>query len=111
MTEYLVGSDLTFSYGPRPVIQGVSLSVATGRATALVGPGGSGKTTLLWLLAGLLPPTSGRMGLASSPDPATSENFRAIHAKATQVGMVFQQPALWDHLTVHPPAPRCGDAL
>jgi ABC-type sugar transport system ATPase subunit len=61
----------------------VSLSLQRGRICALLGPSGAGKSTLLWLLAGLWRPGSGR-----------------VVCDTKKLGMVFQQPGLWDHLTV-----------
>ena len=58
--------DLTFGYGPTPVIRGVSLQIAGG-ITGLIGPNGSGKTTLLRLLAGTRQPASGRVLLDGTP--------------------------------------------
>jgi putative spermidine/putrescine transport system ATP-binding protein len=88
MTQTLTGMDLTFAYDGRDVLRGVTVSVRAGRVTAVIGPSGSGKTTLLWILAGLLPPKSGRVVVADTPDDAP-----------LSIGMVFQGSALWEHLT------------
>lgn len=64
-------------------LDSVSLELMPGEVCALIGPTGSGKSTLLWLMAGLLAPTAGRV----EPCPGT-------------LGMVFQDPSLWDHLRV-----------
>jgi iron complex transport system ATP-binding protein len=51
--------DLSVAYGPRIVLEGVSLEIAAGQWTAVVGPNGSGKSTLLRALAGLIKPNAG----------------------------------------------------
>lgn len=51
--------NLCKSYGKKPALENVSLSVEPGRVTGLLGPNGSGKTTLIKLVNGLLSPTSG----------------------------------------------------
>ncbi|MCK4625871.1 MAG: ABC transporter ATP-binding protein [Phycisphaerae bacterium] len=94
----LVGQDLNFSYDHRPILQEVSLRITPGKATVLVGPNGSGKTTLLWLLAGLLKPMDGRTGLSETNKSGQAE-LRAVDYRRVRIGMVFQQPTLWDHLT------------
>ena len=55
--------DVTFTYpqADRPVLDGLNLTIPAGRATAIVGANGAGKTTLIKLLAGLHPPTAGRI--------------------------------------------------
>ena len=60
-------SDVTFSYGDRPVVDGVSLDVEEGEFLGLVGPNGSGKTTLLELMIGLRRPDSGSVTLFGDP--------------------------------------------
>jgi len=67
----------------RNVLKGIDLSLRPGRVCALLGPSGTGKTTLLWVLAGLWQANRGKV-------------FR----DGGRIGMVFQQPGLWDHLTV-----------
>ena len=52
---------VSFSYGEKPVLSEVSVSVATGEFVCLLGPNGAGKTTLAQLIAGELSPTEGRV--------------------------------------------------
>ena len=54
--------------GPLTIVDGVSLEIAAGESVAVVGPSGAGKSTLLALLAGLDPPTAGKV-LARGPGP------------------------------------------
>ncbi len=91
--EYLVGENLSFSYGTVQVLRDVNVRIGLGSATVLVGPNGSGKTTLLWVLSGLLTPASGRVALSDG------DRLRKIDHKRTRAGMVFQHLGLWDHLT------------
>lgn len=67
----------------RGVLHDVSLTLQRGKVCALLGPSGAGKSTLLWVLAGLWAHESGSVTYAGG-----------------RIGMVFQQPGLWDHLTV-----------
>lgn len=93
-----MGIDMTFSYQDRPVVSGLTLCVQPGRTTLLLGANGSGKTTALWLLAGLLRPGGGSVVLCD--DPAVVATHRPARFPLAGLGMVFQQPALWEHLTV-----------
>jgi energy-coupling factor transport system ATP-binding protein len=84
-------SKARFAYGSggEPAVHDLDLRIAAGERVALVGPNGSGKSTLLRLLAGLLRPTAGTVGLDGF-DPAR------LPAKglARLAGFVFQDPEL-----------------
>jgi sulfate transport system ATP-binding protein len=76
-----------------PALSGVSLQVAPGELLALLGPSGSGKTTLLRLIAGLERPDAGVIGF-------DGDDVTFVRAADRGVGFVFQQYALFKHMTV-----------
>jgi putative spermidine/putrescine transport system ATP-binding protein len=84
---------VSFGYNGVPALHECDVSVSPGRAVVLVGPSGAGKTTLLWLLAGLWEPDAGRVGVVQ-------RDGEWHPVPAGQIGMVFQQPMLWEHLSV-----------
>lgn len=88
---------LSVGYGERPVLTAVDLAVAPGEVLALLGPSGSGKTTLLHAVAGFVTPSAGEVRLAGR---AVSGPGRAAPPEDRAVGMVFQNYALWPHLSV-----------
>ncbi len=81
------------SFGTRQVLEGVSLPLAPGRITALVGPNGSGKTTLIKLLLGLARPASGRILIDGVPAD-TEGRYRA------RIGYAPQSPRFPENLAV-----------
>lgn len=82
--------------GPIPL--DVRLEVAPGRVTALFGPSGSGKTTVLRAIAGLLTPAEARVECAGELWTDTQRGIaRPVHRR--RVGFVFQDGALFPHLT------------
>jgi putative ABC transport system ATP-binding protein len=93
-------TDLSFAYpGSSFRLQVDSLTVAVGQSLALLGPSGVGKTTLLRLMTGLLQPNSGEVKLgAVSLSRLNETNRRAF--RLSEVGLVFQDFALLDYLTV-----------
>ena len=84
---------LTKSFGKHLVVNQVSFEVAKGECFVLLGPSGSGKSTVLRLLAGLAEPDAGRI-LIEGRDVAT------LRPQDRQIGFVFQQYALFGHMTV-----------
>jgi ABC-type Fe3+/spermidine/putrescine transport system ATPase subunit len=83
---------VTFGYGTTPVVKGVSLAVPPGQLLALLGPSGCGKTTLLKLVGGYLTPNAGRIHLRG-------RDVTALPPEAHNAGTVFQNYALFPHLT------------
>ncbi|MEU5345602.1 ABC transporter ATP-binding protein [Streptomyces sp. NPDC020766] len=85
-------SSLTFAYGPtsEPVIDGLDLSIAHGTHLAIVGPSGIGKSTLTALMAGLLAPTGGSVGIRPALDrPAPCHPGRPARVLIPQEAYVF----------------------
>jgi ABC-2 type transport system ATP-binding protein len=82
-------------------IDGLSVEIASGRITGLVGPDGAGKTTLLRMMAGLLVPTSGRMSVGGF-DPAThaSELHRGLGYMPQRFGL-YEDLSVMENLTLY----------
>ena len=88
---------LRLDYGDTPVLRGIDLSLPSGDTLALLGPSGCGKTTLLRLVAGLLAPTSGEVRIDGR---AVAGPGVFLPPERRGLGMVFQDYALWPHLSV-----------
>jgi iron(III) transport system ATP-binding protein len=89
--------DLTLRYGPVAALDTISLSVGRGEIACLVGPSGSGKSSLLRLIAGVEHPSAGRVAI-DGVEVAGPLTF--VEPERRRVGMVFQDYALFPHLTV-----------
>ena len=84
--------------GPLTIVDDVSLDIAAGESVAITGASGAGKSTLLALLAGLDPPTPGRVLLEGQDLTQLDEDGRA-RLRAQRVGFVFQSFHLIPALT------------
>lgn len=87
--------DVRKRFGAFTALDGVSLAVEPGEMVALLGPSGSGKTTLLRILAGLESPDA-----HSGPILFDGQDMTAVPARDRRIGMVFQNYALFRHMSV-----------
>jgi iron(III) transport system ATP-binding protein len=90
-------ADLSHAYGSVPVVRGMSFALAPGAIGCLLGPSGCGKTTVLRCLAGFEPVQGGTIALGGR---VVSRPGLAVPPEQRSVGMVFQDFALFPHLTV-----------
>lgn len=88
--------NLCVRYGQTPVVDDVSLALGEDEILMLVGPTGCGKTTILRAIAGLVPISGGEIRLG----PLQIDARRNVAPEKRNVGMVFQDFALFPHMTV-----------
>ncbi len=98
MNERLRAEDLWLRRAGAPVLRGASLSISQGETVVLVGPSGGGKSTILRALLGLAPLDRGRIWLRGAL--ATDGGRNLLAPESRDIGMVFQDLALWPHFTV-----------
>lgn len=91
-------ANLTFSREDRVIFRGLNIQVKRGAITAIMGPSGSGKTTLLHLIGGLLKPDSGQ--IIVNDEDIHQLSYRALSKARRKMGMLFQNSALFTHLSV-----------
>jgi phospholipid/cholesterol/gamma-HCH transport system ATP-binding protein len=94
----IVVDDVHVAFGDKEVLRGVSLEVPEGGVYALIGPGASGKSVLLKTIAGLIKPARGRV-LIQGRDVAQMDDAALAEARRS-IGMLFQNYALFDYMTV-----------
>jgi iron(III) transport system ATP-binding protein len=97
MAALLELSNLCHSYGEREVLIDLSLRVERGTVACLLGPSGCGKTTVLRCIAGFEPVVSGMIAINGL---AMSRPGHTVPPEKRRVGIVFQDYALFPHLTV-----------
>ncbi|HUF45040.1 MAG TPA: ATP-binding cassette domain-containing protein [Aestuariivirgaceae bacterium] len=85
--------NVSFAYGHRQALDGISFDVMAGRVTMLLGPNGAGKTTLFSLICRLLPLSTGEIEIAGRPVGAGPDVLRSL-------SIVFQQPTIDPDMTV-----------
>ncbi|MEO8628141.1 MAG: ABC transporter ATP-binding protein [Betaproteobacteria bacterium] len=86
------------AFDGRHVLRAVNVSFEAGERTVLTGPSGCGKTTLLRLVAGLEVPDAGTINVAGKCVAQRQRNL--LEPEQRGIGMVFQDLALWPHMTV-----------
>jgi phospholipid/cholesterol/gamma-HCH transport system ATP-binding protein len=90
--------EITKSFGGKPVLRGVSISVQEGQTLVVLGRSGSGKSVILKHLIGLLKPDSGEVLVDNVP--ITDLEERQLTEVRRKVGMLFQSAALFDSMSV-----------
>lgn len=98
MKHSLVLDDVTKSFGPARVLEGISLSINPGETVAVMGPSGSGKSTLLHCMSGVLQPTEGRVIFGDTELSALNDTDRSA-LRLEHFGFVFQDSQLLPELT------------
>ncbi len=86
------------SYNGQPVVRDFSLAIEKSERVVILGPSGCGKSTVLRLLAGFIPPESG--GISIDGEVVAADGRIVKEPEERNLGMVFQDLALWPHLTV-----------
>jgi len=94
-------ADLTKSYGPRVVVDHVSLSVKAGEVVGLLGPNGAGKTTTFYMVVGLVRPNDGHVILQSQDGRSVDITHQPMHLRAREgLGYLSQETSVFRRLSV-----------
>jgi len=94
----VVFENVSITFEDKPVLDGISFRLAKGETKAIFGVAGSGKSTILKLALGLLKPDGGHIYVLG--DDVTQMSEDALFELRRKIGMVFQESALFDSLTV-----------
>jgi len=94
----VIFENVTIGFENKPVLSNISFTVKPGETRILLGPAGVGKSVLLKLADGLMRPDSGRIFVFGEEVSAMPEN--ELFALRARIGIVFQEGALFDSLTV-----------
>jgi phospholipid/cholesterol/gamma-HCH transport system ATP-binding protein len=98
--EYIVELEsVSFAYGERPIMDGLTLRVPRGKVVAIMGASGSGKTTVLRLIGGTLRPSGGTVKVFGQQ--LNGMRTRELYALRRKMGMLFQFGALFTDLTAY----------
>ncbi len=88
--------NITKSFNGNPILKGVDIKLRKGEIKILIGPSGGGKSTLLQCMNCLVTPDSGKFWLEGNTVDISSK--KVLYAYRQQVGMIFQDFNLFDHL-------------
>ena len=94
----IVFEDVSLAFDEKVVLSKISFALLPGRMKVFLGASGSGKSTVLRLVLGLLRPDAGRIWVAGQRVDTMSE--AGLMGVRAQLGMIFQEGALFDSLTV-----------
>ena len=89
--------DVNFSYGARPVLKGINMTIPRGKIIAIMGLSGCGKTTLLRMIAGVLKATRGTVTVAGRNMKELDRE--ALYAMRRKMGMLYQFGALFTDIS------------
>jgi ABC-2 type transport system ATP-binding protein len=98
MTTQLEVQGLGRSYGDFKAVEGLDFTVAAGEVLGLVGPNGAGKTTTLRCLAGILPPTTGRVRIGGHDVQREAVAAKRALAYLPDEPRLFEYLTVWEHL-------------
>jgi phospholipid/cholesterol/gamma-HCH transport system ATP-binding protein len=91
--------DLTKTFGPQTVFEGITCDIPRGRITVMLGPSGTGKSVFLKHLVGLLKPDRGEIWIDGKDLPTLSE--RELYRVRRKFGVLFQDGALFGSMSVY----------
>jgi phospholipid/cholesterol/gamma-HCH transport system ATP-binding protein len=94
----VVFDDVSIAFDLKPVLQNISFTVFRGETRIILGPAGGGKSVLMKLVDGLIQPDSGVIRIFG--EDVTKMQERDLFKLRGRIGMVFQESALFDSLTV-----------
>src|SRR5579863_8368833 len=97
-SQAIVFENVSIAFEERTILDGISFCLPRGETKAILGVAGSGKSTILKLALGLVKPDSGRIDVLGSEVTAMHEE--ELFDLRRRIGMVFQESALFDSLTV-----------
>ena len=90
-------NNISVAYGEHTIVEGINLQLQEGEISCLLGPSGCGKTTLLRAIAGFEQPSVGEVSIR---DHVVSTPEKILAPENRHIGMVFQDFALFPHLTI-----------
>ena len=90
-------SNMTCNYGTKVAVSNINFEVKKGNHVALLGPSGCGKTTILKAIVGAIRLTSGSINIDGK---VVASETHSLSPESRRVGMVFQEHALFPHLSV-----------
>ncbi|MDH5423415.1 MAG: ABC transporter ATP-binding protein [Gammaproteobacteria bacterium] len=97
MNSLLTLKNISVAYGDQTIVQNIDFDLQEGQISCLLGPSGCGKTTLLRTIAGFENPTQGEIAIRSK---VVSTAEQVLAPEERQIGMVFQDFALFPHLDI-----------